>query len=80
MEADPLYNNTQDTYVPCGTVAGVMAQTDAQRGVWKAPAGIEATLVGVSALSLLTTDLENGELDPLGINCLRSFPATGRVV
>jgi phage tail sheath protein FI len=80
MEADPLHNNTQDTYVPCGAVAGIMARTDAQRGVWKAPAGIDATLVGVSALSLVMTDLENGELNPLGINCLRSFPAAGRVV
>jgi uncharacterized protein len=80
MESDPLHNNTPDTYAPCGAVAGIMARTDAQRGVWKAPAGIEATLVGVSALSLIMTDLENGLLNPLGINCLRSFPAAGRVV
>jgi len=79
-EVDPLHNNMLDTYVPCGAVAGIMARTDAQRGVWKAPAGIEATLVGVSALSLLMTDLENGLLNPLGVNCLRSFPAAGRVV
>ena len=26
------------------------------------------------------TDPENGELNPLGINCLRTFPATGTVV
>ncbi len=29
-----------DTFVPCGIVAGVMARTDTQRGVWKAPAGL----------------------------------------
>jgi phage tail sheath protein FI len=80
MEADPLHNNAQDTYVPCGAVAGIFARTDAQRGVWKAPAGIDATLVGVSQLSLNMTDLENGELNPVGINCLRTFAAAGRVV
>jgi phage tail sheath protein FI len=48
--------------------------------VWKAPAGIDATLVGVSQLSLNMTDLENGELNPVGINCLRTFAAAGRVV
>ncbi len=80
LEADPLHNNMQDTYVPSGAVAGIYARTDAQRGVWKAPAGIDATLNGVSQLSLAMTDLENGELNPLGVNCLRTFPAAGRVV
>ena len=57
-----------------------MARTDAQRGVWKAPAGIEATLQGVPELSVKLTDEENGELNPLGVNCLRSFPIIGRIV
>jgi phage tail sheath protein FI len=57
-----------------------MARTDVSRGVWKAPAGIEATLSGVSALSVKLTDGENGQLNPLGINCLRAFPVVGRVV
>ena len=38
-------------FPPCGIVAGVMARTDAQRGVWKAPAGIDATLSGVQGLA-----------------------------
>jgi phage tail sheath protein FI len=80
MEADPLHNNNQDVFVPSGAVAGIFARTDAQRGVWKAPAGIDATLSGVSQLAVTMTDLENGELNPVGINCLRSFPAAGRVV
>jgi phage tail sheath protein FI len=57
-----------------------MARTDAQHGVWKAPAGLDATLVGAPALATPLTDAENGELNPLGINCLRAFPAAGRVV
>jgi phage tail sheath protein FI len=80
IEADPLRNNQLNTFVPCGAVAGIFARTDTQRGVWKAPAGLDATLSGVPQLSVPLTDAENGELNPLGINCLRSFPAVGRVV
>jgi len=57
-----------------------MARTDTQRGVWKAPAGIEATLRGVPELTVKMTNAENGELNPLGINCIRSFPVIGRVL
>jgi uncharacterized protein len=78
--ADPLRENQIGLYAPCGAVAGVMARTDANRGVWKAPAGIEATLNGVNALSVKLTDGENGQLNPLGVNCLRAFPVIGRVV
>lgn len=62
-----------------GTLAGVYARTDSARGVWKTPAGIEAVLVGVSDLDLKLTDAQNGTLNPLGINCLRSFPIYGHI-
>jgi phage tail sheath protein FI len=78
--ADPLRENQIEDFAPCGAVAGVMARTDANRGVWKAPAGIEATVAGASALTVKLTDGENGQLNPLGVNCLRSFPVIGRVV
>jgi phage tail sheath protein FI len=65
---------------PAGAVAGIYSRTDAQRGVWKAPAGTDASLSGVPELSLKLTDLENGRLNPIGVNCLRSFPIIGRVV
>lgn len=78
-QANPLRENHIETFVPCGVVAGLFARTDAQRGVWKAPAGIEATLKGVQELSVNLTDAENGELYPLGVNCLRNLPVTGRV-
>ena len=80
IQANPLRDNQMEEFVPCGAVAGIFARTDVQRGVWKAPAGIEATLVGVPKLSVPMTNEENGELNPLGINCLRAFPATGRIV
>jgi uncharacterized protein len=79
-QRDLLRNNQLMDFVPCGAVAGIFARTDTQRGVWKAPAGLEATLVGVRELSVKLTDEENGELNPLGINCLRSRPAVGPVV
>ena len=79
MSPDSLQQGRLTTFAPCGAVAGLIARTDSQRGVWKAPAGIEATLVGVPALSVLLTDAENGELNPQGINCLRTFKGIGRV-
>jgi phage tail sheath protein FI len=79
-QPDPLHEDRLDMFVPCGAVAGVFARTDTARGVWKAPAGLEATLQGVPELSVPLTDAENGELNPLGINCLRSMPPAGRIV
>jgi len=64
---------------PSGTLAGLYAATDAARGVWKAPAGTDVGLVGVTLASTLT-DLENGGLNPFGINALRTFPVFSDVV
>jgi hypothetical protein len=78
-QVDLLRDGQLDTFVPCGIIAGVMARTDAQRGVWKAPAGLDAALNGIHGLEVNLTDAENGMLNPLGINCLRVFPVNGRV-
>jgi phage tail sheath protein FI len=78
-QADAQLGGQIETFVPCGAIAGVMARTDSQRGVWKAPAGIDAALAGVAGLQVEMTDAENGLLNPLGINCLRTFPVYGRV-
>jgi len=80
MASNPLRDNQVEAFGPCGAIAGIYARTDATRGVWKAPAGIEATLRGVVGLTVPLTDAENGELKPLGINCLRQMPAAGNVV
>ena len=80
LKPNPLRNNQMEEFAPSATVAGIFARTDAQRGVWKAPAGLDASLVGVPQLTVNLTDAENGELNPLGINCLRAFPIYGRVV
>ncbi len=77
---DPLRNNKTDTYVPSGSIAGMIARTDLQRGVWKAPAGMEAVLHGAQELSVQVSDADNNLLNPLGVNCLRSFQGSGIVV
>jgi Bacteriophage tail sheath protein len=76
---DPLSGQPR-SFPPCGVIAGVMATTDGSRGVWKAPAGTAAALSGVLALTVPLTDPENGLLNPLAVNCLRSFPIIGPVV
>jgi phage tail sheath protein FI len=80
LEADPLRDGQIETFVPCGLVAGIMARTDTARGVWKAPAGLDAAINGIQGLNVTLNDAENGLLNPLGINCLRVFPVNGRVV
>jgi phage tail sheath protein FI len=77
---DPLQERALRDFPPCGFVAGVFARTDAQRGVWKAAAGSEAGLNGAAGLAVAMSDAENGTLNPLGINCLRTLPVFGRVV
>lgn len=79
-QPDPLDSNQVKTYAPCGAIAGVIARTDTNRGVWKAPAGLEASFNNVPDLSVQISDAENGELNPLGINVLRVKPPAGRVV
>ena len=80
IQPDPLRQGQMDIFVPCGIIAGIMARTDTQRGVWKAPAGIDATLNGTAGLEVKLTDGQNGTLNQVGINGLRSFPVYGRVV
>lgn len=85
--SDPLNNGQPDSFAPSGTIAGIFAQTDAQRGVWTAPAGVEAAMQGVLGLSLggsanpgKLTDSDSGLLNPAGINSLRNIPTFGTVI
>ena len=76
---DPLDDYRLRDFGASGTVAGLMARIDSARGVWKAPAGTEASLRNVSELDDRLTDSENGALNPLAINCLRNFPIYGNI-
>ena len=76
---NPLTRMPQ-AFAPSGAIAGIFARTDASRGVWKAPAGLEAGLNGILELVYNVTDGENGTLNQVGVNCLRTFNLMGSVV
>ena len=86
QSGDPVTGDSIEV-APSGYVAGIYARTDNRRGVWKAPAGIEATLnntTGVVARGRMTNE-QQGVLygvinQTTPINCLRSFPGAGTVV
>lgn len=78
--SDPRQEGRIREFPPCGAVAGKFADTDVRRGVWKAPAGIDASLVGVRGVTQLLTDKENGNLNVRAVNCIRTFPVYGTVV
>jgi phage tail sheath protein FI len=77
--ADPL-TGVEGEFDPSGAVAGVIARTDAQRGVWVAPAGTSATLMGVTGLTVSLSEGEVSDLNFAGLNCLRIFYSVGAVV
>lgn len=78
---DPL-TGAAATAPPSGYVAGVFAREDANRGVWKSPAGLETTILGTTGVVPWgnMTDPQQGVLNKLGINVLRTFPGIGTVV
>jgi hypothetical protein len=68
------------TVAPSAFAAGIWARTDGTRGVWKAPAGVEASVSGVAALEYVVEDGDQDQLNPRGVNCLRKMPGYGHVV
>lgn len=78
---DPSGASSQPVKIPpSGSVAGVYARTDASRGVWKAPAGVEATIRGAVRLSVDVSEAEQDILHPIGVNVIRKFSDTGIVI
>jgi phage tail sheath protein FI len=85
--ANPFYNKdtnpgvpTTLTVAPSPFAAGIWARTDGTRGVWKAPAGVEATVRGMAALEYTVEDGDQDQLNPEGVNCFRKLPSFGAVV
>jgi phage tail sheath protein FI len=80
--ADPVGagRNPRRLIPPSGMVAGMYARIDNTRGVWKAPAGTEANVRGALALEYSMADAEQDILNPIGVNCLRRFSASGIVI
>ena len=79
---DALANNVPREFPPCGFVAGLYARTDSARGVWKASAGTDAAMIGVTGTARDKTinDSQNAVLNPKAVNCIRTFPRYGTVV
>lgn len=78
--ADPKQDGLLRAFPACGFVAGIYARIDATRGVWKAPAGSEASVIGASGVAMPLTDHESGALNVQGVNGIRKFSAYGTVV
>jgi phage tail sheath protein FI len=78
--SDPLQEGRARAFAPGGAVAGVIARTDSERGVWKSPAGNDARLVGALGLERSVTAAEGGVLNPRGVNALRELPLVGSVI
>jgi uncharacterized protein len=60
---------------PSGYMAGIYARSDNERGVHKAPAN--EVIRGATGLEMLITKSEQDILNPIGVNCIRSFPGRG---
>ncbi len=78
LAPDPLRGGAIGEFAPGGAVAGVIARTDETRGVWKAPAGVEAGLrgaVGVTFGGSAASAHDAEALTPAGINALREVRA-----
>jgi phage tail sheath protein FI len=60
---------------PSGHVAGIWARNDATRGVHRAPAN--EIVRGAISLELNLTKGEHDQLNPVGVNCIRSFSGQG---
>src|SRR5262249_19509336 len=81
VQAPDPWNQDRPTYSPpWGFVAGIYARTDGTRGVWKAPAGTEATLAGASGVAVQLSDLQNGRLNQHAVDCIRNFKIYGIVL
>ena len=63
-----------------GHIAGLYGKTDGRRGVWKVAAGVEATIAGASSLEVNVLDKHQDQMNPHGLNALRSVTGAGRVV
>lgn len=80
VNAFDFAQNMTRAFPPSGFVAGIYAATDASRGIWKAPAGVAASLTGQAGLTTDLNDQQIGTLNAQAINCIKNFPAYGDVI
>ncbi len=68
---------------PSGAIAGIYAQVDAARGVWKAPANVSVSNIVKPWVKIDNDEQENLNVDAVGgksINAIRTFPGQGNLV
>lgn len=80
---DAIKRSVSPTLPPSPAIAGIIAQTDANRGVWKAPANVPVT--GIYDVTDFITDEEQGtmNIDPgpgKSVNAIRPFTGKGILV
>ena len=69
------------TAAPGGAILGIIASTDAARGVFKAPAGLSARVAGAVSIPKLTpTELDNLNTASVPVNAIKYVPGSGIVV
>jgi phage tail sheath protein FI len=78
---DPLGQgrNPKILLPPSPFMAGVYARIDNSRGVFKAPAGLEAGVAGAVGVAADISDTEQDQLNPVGVNAIRAIPGAGIV-
>jgi phage tail sheath protein FI len=79
---DPNGGSEPVAVPPSGFVAGIYARTDARRGVWKTPAGVQASVAGAVGLVTELTDVQQGLLNTpdMSVCAIRRFPGSGIVI
>jgi len=80
QKIDPENPKQTREAAPSASIAGIIARTDKARGVWKAPAGIEANINGAAGLNEAISAADQRQLNPLAINCIRKFKGRGILV
>ena len=73
--ANPAGNGESVLMPPSGYMAGIYARSDTERGVHKAPAN--EVVRGAMGVEMQVTKSEQDILNPIGVNCIRSFPGRG---
>jgi len=79
--ADPVGEGANPSIVipPSASMAGLYGRIDGRRGVWKAPAGVEARVNLSRGFDFDVLDVHQDRLNPLGVNALRRIPNAGLV-
>src|SRR5690606_6407383 len=75
VEVPDLVGRGSKLVPPSGHIIGIYNRVDSERGVHKAPAN--ETVTGAIGLEYQMSRGEQDILNPIGVNCLRSFPNRG---